>query len=146
MSDERLLIDTNIVMYAGGGEHRYKESCAGIILSIADRSFWRNFGIPVTDTEVFQEILYRYALTGKWETGIAVCRDFLALGLELLPIGSHEVEKVLELAQAYKGAGIPPRDLIHTAVMINHGIEKIISVDSHFELIREVRRIDPQGL
>lgn len=146
MSDERLLIDTNIVMYAGGGEHRYKESCAGIILGIADRSFWRNFGIPVTDTEVFQEILYRYALTGKWETGIVICRDFLALGLELLPIGSHEVEKMLELAQAYKGTGIPPRDLIHAAVMINHGIEKIISVDSHFDLIKEVRRVDPQEL
>jgi len=30
--------------------------------------------------------------------------------------------------------------------MINHGIEKIISVDSHFELIREVKRVDPQEL
>jgi len=146
MSDRHFFIDTNIVMYAGGKEHRYKKPCASIILAIADGSFREKLGVPTTDTEVFQEILYRYALIGKWEAGITMCKDFLTLGLEILPIGSHEVERMVELAQAYEGKGLPPRDLIHAAIMINHGIETIISVDSHFDLIKEVTRLEPQAL
>ena len=65
MRNELLFIDTNVVMYARGKEHPYRASCGRIILEIATGSFRENFGIPVTDTEVFQEILYRYALVGK---------------------------------------------------------------------------------
>jgi len=146
MSDESLFIDTNIVMYAVGKEHRYKSACARIISMIADGSFHKNVGTPVTDTEVFQEILYRYALVEKWERGILICKHFLELGLEVLPFDSSGVERMLKLAQAYKGRGIPPRDLVHVAVMIDHGIRKIVSVDSHFDLVNEVTRILPEDL
>lgn len=146
MKDKPLFIDTNIVMYAAGKEHPYKNACSRIVLGIADGSFRRDIGTPVTDTEVFQEILYRYALVGRWESGILICRHFLELGLEILSFDSDEVEKMISLAETYKGKGIPPRDLVHVAAMINHGITKIISADSHFDLINEVTRIDPQAL
>lgn len=146
MSDEAFLIDTNIVMYAAGKKHPYKSACAEIISGIADGSFHRNVGIPVTDTEVFQEILYRYALVGKWETGILICKHLLDLGLGILSVDSDEVEKMIALAEAYKEKGIHPRDLVHVSVMINHGIKKIVSVDPHFDLIKEVIRINPQEL
>ena len=146
MTDETFLIDTNIVMYAAGKTHPYKSACAGIISGIADGSFHRNVGVPVTDTEVFQEILYRYALVGKWQTGIVICRHLLELGLEILSISSDDVLAMIALAEVYKGKTISPRDLVHVSVMTNHGIKKIVSVDSHFDLIREVTRIDPQGL
>lgn len=146
MTDETFLIDTNIVMYAAGKKHPYKTACAEIISGIADGSFHRNVGVPVTDTEVFQEILYRYALVGKWETGILICRHLLELGLEILSVDSDEVEKMIALAEAYKDKAISPRDLVHVSVMVNHGIKKIVSVDSHFDLIHEVMRVDPQEL
>jgi len=146
MTDETFLIDTNIVMYAAGKKHPYKSACADIISAIADGSFHRNVGVPVTDTEVFQEILYRYALAGKWETGVLICKLLLELGLEILSIDSDEVPKMIALAEAYKEKGIHPRDLVHVSVMINHGIKKIVSVDSHFDLIREVIRVNPQEL
>ena len=146
MTDETFLIDTNIVMYAAGKKHPYKSACAEIISGIADGSFHRNVGVPVTDTEVFQEILYRYALAGKWETGVLVCKHLLELGLEILAVDSNEVEKMVALAEAYKEKAISPRDLVHVSVMINHGIKKIVSVDSHFDLIHEVIRVNPQEL
>jgi predicted nucleic acid-binding protein len=146
MSDESLFIDTNIVMYAVGKEHRYKNACARIISMLADGSFYKNVGNPVTDTEVFQEILYRYALVERWKRGVLICKHFLALGLEVLPFDSSGVERMLKLAQAYEGRGIPPRDLVHVAVMINRGIRKIVSVDSHFDLMNEVTRIPPEDL
>jgi predicted nucleic acid-binding protein len=146
MNHDTLFIDTNIVMYAVGKEHKYKNACARIISTIADGSFLKDFGAPLTDTEVFQEILYRYALLERWETGILICKHFLELGLEVLPIDTDDVDRMLELAQVYKEKGIPPRDLVHVAAMANHGIRKIISVDSHFDLIDEVTRIDPEDL
>ena len=146
MTDESFLIDTNIVMYAAGKKHPYKSACAEIISGIADGSFHRNVGVPVTDTEVFQEILYRYALVGKWQTGIVICQHLLELGVEILSISSDDVLTMIALAEAYKDKAISPRDLVHVSVMRNHGIKKIVSVDSHFDLIREVTRIDPQDL
>jgi predicted nucleic acid-binding protein len=146
MTDETFLIDTNIVMYAAGKKHPYKSACAEIISGIADGSFHRNVGVPVTDAEVFQEILYRYALVRKWETGILICKHLLDLGLEILAVDSEGVEQMVALAEAYKDKSISPRDLVHVSVMINHGIKKIVSVDSHFDLIHEVIRIDPQDL
>lgn len=146
MKDEPLFIDTNIVMYAAGKKHIYKNPCATIISGIADGSFRREIGAPVTDTEVFKEILYRYALVGRWESGILICKRFLEVGLEILSVDSNEVEKMIALAEAYKGKGIPPRDWVHVSVMVNHGIKKIVSVDSHFDLINEVTRIAPEDL
>ncbi len=146
MGDESVFIDTNIVMYATGKEHRYKAPCARIVSGIADGSFQKDVGAPVTDTEVFQEILYRYALVGRWERGILICKRFLELGLEILPVDSDGVERMLKLAQVYEDRGIPPRDVVHVAVMIDHGIRRIVSVDSHFDLISEVTSIAPEHL
>jgi predicted nucleic acid-binding protein len=146
MTDETFLIDTNVVMYAAGRKHPYKSACADIISGIADGSFHRNVGVPVTDTEVFQEILYRYALVGKWQTGIVICQHLLELGLEILSVSSDEVPTMIALAEAYKDKAVSPRDLVHVSVMTSRGIKKIVSVDSHFDLIHEVIRVDPQEL
>ena len=53
-------------MYVRGKAHPYKKPCVRVVRQIADGSFQERFGTPVTDSEVFQEILYRYALTGQW--------------------------------------------------------------------------------
>ncbi|MDI6688935.1 MAG: type II toxin-antitoxin system VapC family toxin [Actinomycetota bacterium] len=146
MVETAYFIDTNIVMYARGKDHPYKEPCAKLILKIADGSFEKEFGLPVTDSEVFQEIIYRYALVGEWTTALQVCKDIYALGLEVLPVGLSEVSKLIELVEKYMKARIAPRDLIHAAVMLSNGIECIISTDAHFDLIKEVRRLDPAKL
>jgi len=146
MSNESLFIDTNIVMYAAGKQHKYKNACATIISMIADGSFHKDVGTPVTDTEVFQEILYRYAFLDRREMGILICKSFLDLGLEVLPVDSSGVKGMLKPAEAHKEDGIPPRDLVHVAVMMNHGVRKIVSVDSHFDLISDVTRIAPEDI
>lgn len=35
------------------------------------------------------------------------------------------------------------RDLVHLAVMLNHGVEAILTMDRHFDSVSQVRRIDP---
>ena len=102
MRDEPAFIDTNIFMYAMGKEHPHKNPCARIVLGIASGSFRKEVGTPVTDSEVFQEILYRFALIRRWQDGVSACRDLLTLGLEILPVGAAEVETMIDLAQKYQ--------------------------------------------
>jgi len=143
MKKEAFFIDTCVIMYARGHKHRYKLACARILLKVADGSFERDFGVPVVDTELFQEILYRYGMENRWETGIAVCRDLSEIGLNVLPVGWDEVQEMLRLAEKYAGKGVRPRDLVHAAVMLSKGVSKIITADTHFDLIEGVERIDP---
>ncbi|TDA70007.1 MAG: PIN domain-containing protein [Clostridia bacterium] len=140
---EAYFIDTNIIMYARGKEHPYRESCSLILLKIADGSFQDVYGTPVVDTEVFQEILYRYGMEQRWTVALSVCRDLMAIGVELLPVGMKEIEALLDITEKYAGQRISPRDLVHAAVMAANGIGNIITADTHFDLIGEIRRIDP---
>jgi predicted nucleic acid-binding protein len=38
---------------------------------------------------------------------------------------------------------VETRDAFHAATMINNGIREIISTDPHFDLLPEIKRIDP---
>ncbi|MEW6770357.1 MAG: type II toxin-antitoxin system VapC family toxin [Bacillota bacterium] len=136
-------IDTNLIMYARGKEHPYKAACSRILFRIADGSFHRDFGIPVTDTEVFQEIVYRYGLENRWETAVSVSRDLLTIGLKVLAVGKAEIGTLLDLTEKYGGKGVYPRDLVHVAVMVTNGVKRVITADTHFDLFEEVERVDP---
>ncbi len=130
-------IDANIVMYAVGREHEFKQSCIAILRNIGDEKI-----TAVTDTEVFQEILYRYFMIGKGKDGLETVRDFLVIVSDILSVTKREVETTFELLKKYPD--LPPRDHIHVAVMINNDIREIISTDKHFDQIREVSRVDPK--
>ncbi|MDX1417256.1 MAG: hypothetical protein R3293_23820 [Candidatus Promineifilaceae bacterium] len=42
--------------------------------------------------------------------------------------------------------GVRARDVVHAAVMKSHDLTRIITTDQHFELLPDVRRLDPQDL
>lgn len=146
MVREYYFIDTNIFMYARGKLHKYRDPCASLILAVADGSFIQTKGIPVIDTELFQEVLYRYAHVNEWDTAVAVCSDIRKLGMKILPVRRQEIDRMIELADKYSHLKIAPRDIVHLSVMVNTGVGKIISVDTHFDLFEEVERIDPLAM
>lgn len=63
----RVFIDTAIPLYAAGREHPLKAGCVNILLSVAKAEL-----DAYTDTEVFQEILYRYFSMGKRAIGLQI--------------------------------------------------------------------------
>ncbi|MEW6189327.1 MAG: type II toxin-antitoxin system VapC family toxin [Actinomycetota bacterium] len=130
-------IDANIVMYAVGREHEYKQFCSAILRDIGDEKI-----TAVTDTEVLQEILYRYFMIGKGKDGLETAKDFSVAVSDVLFVTKREVETTFELLKKYPD--LPPRDHIHVAVMINNDIREIISTDKHFDQIEEVSRVDPK--
>jgi len=65
----------------------------------------------------------------------------------VLPVTARDAEDSIHLFHKYMNSKVPPRDTLHLAVMLNNDINKIITVDKHFETaIREVDRIDPKTL
>jgi len=140
----KIFVDTSVFMYARGKDHPLKAPCSNIILAIAKEGALGNYGEPVISTEVLQEILYRYAMIEKSATGLSICRDIEALEVDVLPVTRDDMHRAFELFERYTAKGLPPRDLIHAAVMIGHGVSHIVSADKHFDAIKEIRRVRPE--
>ena len=132
-----VFIDTNIPMYAAGTPHPLTGPSQAIIRAVVEGKLE-----AVTDAEVLQEIFYRYLHIGEREKGLMVFDRFRRIMLgHILPIDEADVQRARELAEEYPG--LSPRDLIHLAVMLRHGLHEIITADRGFDQVREIRRIDP---
>ena len=132
-----IFIDVNIPMYAAGTDHFLREPCQRIMKAIASGKV-----DAVTDAEIFQEILYRYMHIGQREKGFTIFDLFGEVMRDrILPIENVDVKRARYLAEQYPY--LSPRDLIHLAVMLRHGLTAIATADTGFDSIEAVRRIDP---
>ena len=126
-------------MYATGSEHEYQSPCRELLRRVTLGEIQ-----AVTDAEVHQEIIYRYLSVGLPNRARDVSADFEGIIPTVFPITLEHVRTARQLSLRY--ARLPARDLIHVAVMMNNGIESIVSADRHFDSVREVRRLDPIAL
>ncbi len=135
---ELFLLDVNVLMYAAGREHPYREACQSVLRSVARAEI-----MVAIDTEIVQEILHRYGALGRYQEAVALANDLLTLVPIVYPVTLRDVQRAVELFQQYAHQGVRSRDVIHAAVILNNGISGIISVDRHFDTIEGIRRIDP---
>jgi predicted nucleic acid-binding protein len=129
-------IDANVVMYSLGGSHPLRDPCKKILEKIKAQKIR-----VVTDTEVLQEILYRYFSIKKYAFGEIAYISMVQFCAKIFPVRVQDTDRALELLKTFPA--ITSRDAIHAATMINNGIKQILSTDTHFDLIPEIRRIDP---
>jgi len=129
-------IDTNIVMYAVGREHKYKSSCAKIIMDISEGKI-----SAVIDCEVLQELLYRYWHIGELEKGLEVFEYFQSLIPKVLEINRSDLVTTAQVLK--ENSFISPRDAIHIAVMKNNKINLICTTDTHFDKIEGIKGKNP---
>ena len=123
-------------MYSLGGSHPLRNPCKRILDKIKTGEI-----LAVTNTEVLQEILYRFFSIGRPALAEIAYASIVQFCTAILSITLQDMDKTLELLKSRRG--ITSRDAVHAATMINHGIKKIISVDHHFDLIPGIKRIDP---
>ena len=93
----------------------------------------------VTDVEVLQEILHRYAAIQRRDA-VQPCFDAL-LGIvdRVLPVEVSDVQRAKELLLGYKK--LSARDAIHAAIMLKHEIVRILTFDVGFDLLPGITRI-----
>jgi predicted nucleic acid-binding protein len=135
----KVFLDTNIPMYAAGKEHPLKFNCLEILESVASGKL-----LAFTDSEVFQEILYRFYHIKQPALGLRVF-DLFAKVMHnfVLPVSYEDVNLARRLSENPNLSSLSPRDLIHVAVMLNNDIRHIITADRGFELVQEIRVIQP---
>lgn len=133
------LLDTNVVMYATGGSHPYRDACRAI-LALVEREP-EAYGI---DIELTQELLDVYARREGIAKGIKAVEVTLTLFPNPFPIARREVEHAMRFLTPR--TKLSPRDAIHAAVCITYGLEGIVSADRAFDRVPGVRRFDPLKL
>jgi predicted nucleic acid-binding protein len=129
-----IFVDSNIPMYLVGAPHRHKTE-AQVLLERLIAEGQR----LVTDAEVLQEILHRYAAIERRDAIRPALRATLDIVDEVLPIGAEEVLRAAEIAE--NPAQISARDALHIAVMERHGIRAILSFDEDFDRWPGLQRI-----
>ena len=130
-----VFIDTNVPMYAGGAAHPLREPAQQVIRAIVAGEL-----DAVTDTEVFQEILYRYFAIGERRKGLLIFDTFHSvMDGRVLPVTDVETRRARDLAERYPR--LSPRDLIHLGVMLVAPIAEVVSADAGFDEVAEVSRI-----
>ena len=139
MADERVFVDANVPMYAVGADHPLKAPCLAVLRAAAGGTL-----VAVTDAEVHQEILHRYAALGDRARAIQISELFLRAVPEVLSMTRADVETAAALLRDH--ADLPVRDAMHAAVMARNGIRRIVTADRHFDLISDVERVDPLEL
>ncbi|EEG76268.1 type II toxin-antitoxin system VapC family toxin [Dethiobacter alkaliphilus] len=135
----KVFIDTNIPMYAASKEHHFKASCVEILRSVAAGHL-----NAFTDTEVFQEIMYRYFSINQRDFGLRVFDSFSKImDGSVLAIEHQDMLLARKLISNPTYSALSPRDTIHLAVMLNHRIKRIITADRGFENIHGIQVIYP---
>jgi hypothetical protein len=132
----RVLIDANVPMYAAGVEHPLKSPSLRVLEAAACGRI-----VAVTDAEVLQEIMHRYALLNSRDKGADVVELFVQILQDVLPVTREDMAQALVLYREH--SNVQTRDAVHAAVMANHGITAIVTADRHFDLFPGLRRIDP---
>ena len=124
-------------MYAAGAPHPLRESCRDALEKAV-----RLKANLVTDSEVLQELLYRYFAINRPEVAESVYRSAVRLCDEVLPVSERHTARALELLLKYRRLSV--RDAIHIATMEAKGLRRLVSTDRDFDGVSEIRRIDPR--
>ena len=129
-----VFIDSNIPMYLVGEAHPHKiDAQRGLeeLIVRAERL--------VTDAEVLQEILHRYAAIGRTDAIQPAFEALLGVVDQVFPVELQDVEKARDILLG--ATGLSARDAIHLAIIQRYAIREILSFDSGFDGYPGIRRL-----
>jgi uncharacterized protein len=129
-----ILVDSNVPMYLVGAPHPHKTDAQRLLEQlISDRQRL------VTDAEVLQEILHRYAAINRREAIQPAFDALLGVTDQVFTIDEQTVQRAKAIVLARHR--ISARDALHAAVMEIHGIELILSFDRGFDDLPGIKRL-----
>lgn len=129
-----IFVDANIPMYLVGEDHPNKARAQMLV----ERAALSGDAL-VTDAEVFQEVLHRFAAIRRLEAIDPTFTVLLAVVDQVISIAIEDVLHARKLMTTVAHLGA--RDAIHAAVMANHDIDRILSFDADFDLVPGVTRL-----
>jgi len=133
-----IFVDSNIPMYLIGNDEARKRDAQLELerLAVERRQL-------VTSSEVFQELLHRYASAERREQLEVAFETLRAIVDEVLSIEEADVLAAKDVVHAH--ASMSARDAIHVAVMRRNQIEEILSFDRGFDAVTGITRLPAAG-
>ncbi|MDE0318344.1 MAG: type II toxin-antitoxin system VapC family toxin [Acidimicrobiaceae bacterium] len=129
-----IFIDSNVPMYLVGAAHPNKDRTVAVLTRLAQSG-----QALVTDIEVYQEILHRYAVIGRLDAIDPAFASLDALVDDVLAFGAAEVRAARALLENVNG--LSARDALHAAVMDSAGVTRIFSFDRGFDAVEGLQRL-----
>ena len=121
-----IFIDSNVPMYLIGSEHPHKIDAQRLLeRCIADGERL------VTDAEVFQEILHRYAAIERKDAISPAFQAISGIVDEVFAVELRDVERAKDILLGTQR--LSARDALHLAIMERNRIETILSFDAGFD-------------
>jgi len=129
-----ILIDSNIPMYLIGSPGPFKTDAQRLLEKLISERHRL-----VTDAEVLQEILHRYAAINR-RHDIQPAFDALLNAVdEVFAVELSVIERAKQIVFGYNH--LSARDAIHLAVMEQHGVDRILTFDSGFDAFPGITRL-----
>jgi len=132
----RYYLDTNVFLYANTRKSKFYKSCRFVLEQVALGKISAQ-----TSVETVQEIIFVASRQKQVGVGVRIAKEAWAILGSLCALTEEITNEFLKLAAKYPKT--ESRDLVHVATCKVLGIDKIFSVDKHFDKISEVKRIDP---
>ncbi len=129
-----IFVDANVPMYLIGTEHPNKGRARDLIEALAASG-----ERLVTDVEVYQELLHRYAAIRRLDAVPAAIEVLDGVVTEVLGFDRADVLDARDLLASTPG--LSARDAIHLAVMRRAGVSRILSFDRAFDAFPDVERV-----
>jgi predicted nucleic acid-binding protein len=129
-----IFVDSNVPMYLVGSEHPYKIDTQRLLeRCISDEKRL------VTDAEVLQEILHRYAAIGRKDAISPAFQAILGIVDEVFAVELRDAERARDILLATQR--LSARDAVHLAIMERNSVKTILSFDSGFDNYPGVTRL-----
>lgn len=121
-------------MYQVGGQHPHKADAQRLLERlVSDRERL------VTDAEVLQEILHRYAAIDRRDAIQPTFDALLRIVDEVFPVDLSAAEKAKTILLGHPR--LSSRDALHLAIMEQQGVERILSFDAGLDGFPGITRL-----
>lgn len=133
-----IVLDTTVLVYALGAEHRFRDPCRRLLSAIADREIEATASV-----EVIQEFVHVRARRRGVPDAAATARDYLELLSPLLVVSGVDLQRGLALYEQIEPLGA--FDAVLAAAALANGVSTLVSADAAFSAVAEIEHIVPDN-
>lgn len=133
-----IVLDTTVLVYAKGEAHPLRDPCRQLISAVADRDLQ-----ATTTVETIQEFLHVRARRRGRVDAVRLANDYTDLLSPLLLVSGEHLRQGLSIFEHSQRLGA--FDAILAAAALNAGAQALISADTAFAEVPNLRHIIPNA-
>lgn len=132
----RLFLDTNVFLFAVGGDHRYRQPCRDILGALAQDRFE-----ALINVEVLQEYVHVRARKGIDRADAISESSQIISACRVEDVTMTQLQMALSLFVPNQSLSL--RDAIHVSTAMSAVADGVLSADRGLDSVPGVNRIDP---